>query len=424
MSSKAPSNALPNIATAGLMVLLPAIACRKLLVGLLMRPRTCDAFNHMVLHGPIGAYNRGALSLNYFEHGFIRRGLGGTLLRGIAGSPLAGCVDELLVFHLLSAIWLTIPLALLVKWTIGRDRKAAAWLAILLVASPQLFWAWGGDLGRIDMFVEGCLAWGVIALLRGYVWAAIGSILLGFLAHENAAFYGFPLLGAVHFCTRPRDRRRSAFLPAAALIGGIAVIAVAQMAFTTASTQDIVHAVVRSQLPSEKRDFAAYIAVSGVRGIATSLCRSMGRAATPLYLASALALIALYAWLLRIRFKKSIPYALITALPFTVVSMVAVDYGRWLSYALLNAWLFAAVTIEPGQRSPFRKLDSILRVIVLGGLVIMRPAHIQYPNYFAKVIAQHIWSKKGTRPRRIDACDPSWRSSIGLPVIPDYPDPG
>ena len=165
VSSKAPSNALPNIALAGLMVLLPAIACRKLLVGLLMRPRTCDAFNHMVLHGPIGAYNRGALSLNYFEHGFIRRGLGGTLLRGIAGSPLAGCVDELLVFHLLSAIWLTIPLALLVKWAIGRDRKAAAWLAILLVASPQLFWAWGGDLGRIDMFVEGCLAWGVIALV-------------------------------------------------------------------------------------------------------------------------------------------------------------------------------------------------------------------------------------------------------------------
>ncbi len=208
------------------------------------------------------------------------------------------------------------------------------------------------------------------------------------------------------------------------MIGGIAAIVVAQIAFTTATTQDIVHAVVRSQLPSEKRDFAAYIAVSGLRGITTSLCRSMGRAATPLYLVSALALIALYAWLLRIRFKKSIPYALITALPFTVVSMVAVDYGRWLSYALLNAWLFAAVTVELNDRDPLRRSVGILRFIVLGGLIAMRPAHVQYPNYFAKVIAQHIWSKKGTRPKRIDACDPSWRASIGLPIAPEYPDPG
>ena len=75
--SWAPSNALQNVALAGLMVLLPAIACYKaILIGLIRRPQTCDAFNHMVIHGPIGAYNRGALSLNYLEHGFIRRGLG------------------------------------------------------------------------------------------------------------------------------------------------------------------------------------------------------------------------------------------------------------------------------------------------------------------------------------------------------------
>ena len=303
--SWAPSNALQNVALAGLMVLLPAIACYKaILIGLIRRPQTCDAFNHMVIHGPIGAYNRGALSLNYLEHGFIRRGLGGTLLQWIAGSPLAGCFDELLVFHFLSAIWLTVPLTLLVKWAVGRGWQNGAWLAIILAASPQLFWAWGGDLGRIDMFVEGCLAWAVVALVRGYIWVSIGSVLLGFLAHENSAFYGIPLLGAVYFSSRPRPELRAGYVPAAVMIGGIAAIVVAQIAFTTATTQDIVHAVVRSQLPSEKRDFAAYIAVSGLRGITTSLCRSMGRAATPLYLVSALALIALYAWLLRIRFQE------------------------------------------------------------------------------------------------------------------------
>lgn len=418
-------NGLRNAVTAALLVLLPAIACRRaILFSLLDPPRTCEAFNHLVLNGGIGAYNRAALSLNYFEHGFIRRGLGGTLLDWIGGSPLAGCVDELLLFHLLSAIWLTVPLVLLVRRAIARDRADGAWLAVVVAASPQLFLAWGGDPGRIDMFIEGCLAWAVLALVQGWVWAALGTVLFGLLAHENAVIYGVPLLAALYAGRQPRPDLRKAGLLAAVLAGGIVAIFAGHIAFTTASPQDIVDSVLRSQAPSYKRDFAAYIAATGGKGITTSLCQSLGRPAMPFYVVGSLAIIALYAWLLRIRTGQILAYALITALPFAAVSLVAVDYGRWLSYAVFNGWLFAAATIHPREHGPSGRASYLWRAIVLAGLVAMRPTHVQYPNYFARQVAQRLWTEKGTKLKTIDACDPSWRRSIGLPAEPGYPPPG
>jgi hypothetical protein len=411
----------------GLILLLPALACRRAIVtGLMHRPQTCEAFNQLMIHDGIGAYNRAALSLNYFEHGLIRRGLGGTLLQLFGSSPMAGCVDRLLLFHMFSAIWVAVPLALLVRRAIRDDAYYGLWLAFLLVVSPQLFLAWGGDLGRIDMFVEGCLAWSVLALMRGSLWAVIASLLFGLLAHENTIIYGIPLLAAMFLRTPGRSNSRATLLLAAVLVGGIVLIVLAQSAFTTASSQEIVNSVLRSQAPSNKRDFAAYIAVSGARGIATSLCRSLGRPATPFYLASALALIALYAWLFRLRFRDKILYyyAIVTVLPFIAVSMVAVDYGRWVTYAVLNGWLFAAATADPEERAhPPHRWAMPLRVIVLGVLVAMRPTHVHLPTFFVKTLAERLWSPKATLIRPTDTCDPSWRTSIGLPLNPDYPPP-
>ena len=414
------SKAWLNAWTAVLLVLLPALACRRgILFAALHRPRTCDAFNHLVLHDEIGAYTRGALSLNYFDHGFIRRGLGGTLLRIIDVSPLAGCVDELLVFHLLLSIWLAIPVVLLVRHALRENRASGTWLAILLAASPQLFLAWGGDIGRIDMFVAGCLAWGILALVQGSLWAAAASILFGVLAHENTAIYGIPLLAAVYASNHPRADYKRAYLPAAVLLGGIAAIFLAHLAFTSANTQDIVGSVVRGQSPSYKRDFAAYIAVTGARGIATSLCQSLGRPATPFYIASTLAVIAVYWWLLRLGRRDAIWYLLITVLPFCAVSMVAVDYGRWLSFAVLNGWLFAVARSKPDRPTIADAPNNGWRIIVLIALIAMRPTHVYYPNYFARWVAKHIWSENETKLKTIEECDPEWRDRIGLPGASD-----
>jgi hypothetical protein len=418
----APPAALRNILTALLLVLLPAIAWRKVILkSLLEQPQTCEALNLAVTQGNVGAYNRATLALNYQEHGFIRRGLGGTLLEWVDSSPLAACVDQLLVLHLLSAIWLTIPLVLLVRRMMDQDWRRGAWFALLLAASPQLFMAWGGDLGRIDMFIGGCLAWGVLAVLHQRLWVAVGSLLLGFLAHETSILYGVPLLAALHLHRHGRAGLRTMYLPAAVLIGGTFLIAIGNFALTSASSQDIVNSIVRSQAPSKERDFAAYVAVDSAKGLVTSLCRGVGKAATPFYLAWALGLIALYAWLLWVRFKKALvlPYALATVLPFVMLSLVAIDYGRWLSFAILNAWLFTAAMIPAGERQQSRK-SIVLRLIVLGGLIAMRPSHVQLPSYFAKTVAERLWSKKATQGKTTEECDPSWRASIGLPANTGY----
>jgi hypothetical protein len=409
-----------DLALLVLLVLLPLIACRRIIVfALLNRPQSCEAFNELMLSASSAAYNRGILAVNYFEHGFARRGLGGTLLTILNETPVTGCIDQLIIFHLLSAVWLALPLVLLVRRVARLDGNYGAWLALVLLLAPHLFWAWGGDLGRVDMLTSGCIAWSVIALLSARHAMAILSILAGTLAHESTAIYGIPLL----FVLWPRRDRAGCFRRTAILVAAVALLTVAQFALTTASDDDIVAAVLRTGPPSFLRDVAAYMTSTGARSVVTSWCQSLGRPATPFYLFCVFLLIAVYALLLFVRAKQATRYAFATVLPTVAMSIVAIDYGRWLVMATVNAWLFAAAMAIQEQPPQLAARSFAARLAGLLVLLAMRPPPVYVPNLFVQFVAGRIWGAESAKLREMDECDPAWRTSIGLPAKADYPPP-
>jgi hypothetical protein len=399
----------------GMVIALPVIACRKFLKSALLHwPQSCDTFNTATLDATHAAYNLGVLAINYQQHGLIRRGLGGTIVTVLGGSPLTNCVHPLIVFHLLSAIWLAIPLVLLLRRMLMENLRYGLLLAVVLLVSPQLFLGWGGDLGRTDMFTSGCIAWAVVALLKQHDVVAVGMILTGMLAHESAAIFGIPLLIAILRkppITETSNRFRRVVIT---FVLGCGVIFVAQGMNTTVSSRKIVEAILDSQKPSLLRDVAAYMTAAGPRSIVTSWCQSLGRAATPLYIGCMVVIVLVYPWILSVRRKNLTGYVLATILPLLMISLIAIDYGRWLMFTTLNGWLFAVVSLYSADRRALGNLAVAGRLAVLAALVAMKPTTVFAPSIFVEQLATRLWGKNSTDLKSVDACDPDWRTFIDV----------
>jgi len=414
-SRQRPNAALTGVLAAGLIVGLPVLACRKSIkAAVLNGPQSCQTFNDTALGAANAAYNLGVLAINYQQHGFIRRGLGGTILSALHQSSLSNCVHQLIVFHFLSAVWLAIPMALLLRAILTENRRCAFWMAAVLFVSPQLFWGWGSDLGRTDMFTSGCLAWAVVGLLRRNDVVAVALVLVGSLAHESAAIFGLPLMIALLLVPHVnRSRSRLLRVPVLFAIGCVAIL-IAQDIFTTVRPRDVAQAILHSQPPSLLRDLAAYMTTTGTRSIITSWCQSLGRAATPFYLGCTIVIAAMYAWLLAIQRVNLVKYGLAVFLPLGFISLLAIDYGRWLMFATVNGWLFAVATVGPANRTASGNLVAWGRLVVLAALFAMKPTTVFAPNRFVERVAALIWGKEGTELRSADACDPKWRTFIAF----------
>lgn len=399
----------------GMVIALPVVACRKFLKpALLYWPQSCDTFNTATLDATNAAYNLGVLAINYQQHGFIRRGLGGTIFTLLGGSPLTRCLHPLIVFHLLSAIWLAIPLVLLLRRMLMENFRRGLLLAVVLLVSPQLFLGWGGDLGRTDMFTSGCIAWAVVALLKQHDVVAVGMILTGLLAHESAAIFGIPLLIAILLMPPFNGTIKRLLRVVITFAVGCGVIFVTQGMNITASSRTIVEAILNSQKPSLLRDVAAYMTTAGPRSIVTSWCQSLGRAATPLYIACTVVIVLVYPWILSVRRQNLPVYVLATILPLLMISLIAIDYGRWLMFTTLNGWLFAVVGLYSADGRSLGNLAMAGRLAVLAALVAMKPTTVFAPNIFAEQLATRFWGKNSTDLKSVEACDPDWRSFIGV----------
>lgn len=402
-----------------LLIALPVVACRKILqFAILQWPRSCETFNKTTLDVTHAAYNVGVLAINYQQHGLIRRGLGGTIFAALSGSPLTDCLHPLIVFHLLSAIWLAIPLVLLLRRMMTENFRYGLLLAVVLLVSPQLFLGWGGDFGRTDMFTSGCVAWGVVALLGRRDVVAVGMVLLGLLAHESAAIFGMPLLIAILLKPPVSGTGNRVLRIVITFALGCGVIFVAQGMNTTTSPRKIVEAILDSQKPSLLRDLAAYMTAAGPRSIVTSWCQSLGRTATPLYLVCTVVIALMYPWILSVRRDSLSGYLLATILPLLIISLIAIDYGRWLMFTTLNGWLFTVISLHSTDRRSISNLALAGRLAVLAALVAMKPTSVFAPNSFVEHIATRFWGKGSTDLKNVDACDPDWRTLIGVRTNP------
>lgn len=382
----------------GAAVLAVAIAMRKVLAQL-------------ASGGPLGEvvsnYNLALLSYNYFENGFLRRGLGGTIvaLLGGGGDHLAAS----LLFFLLSAIWLTVPLVVLLWRLEAKAAWSSAWPALILVASPQLFWAWGQDLARADMLVVGLIAWAAIAALDRRL--VLGAVLLaiGALSHETALFYGVALVGAIWWIDARAGRAswREAARAVAVLAGLLVVTALAQHWLGDP------HGAIRTMLRRyPKSEDAVYFTFGGLRGIMVSFCGSYMKPGFYLFVGSIFVLLACYLPILFYRRAQSWLFFVIAALlPMTALSIVAIDYGRWLVFAVANAWIgHVALRLRGVEAVGVSPRGYGLAGVLLLVLLTLRSTAPMYPT-----LAIGAWSDRhlGLDPGfAAEKCDPDWRAVL------------
>jgi len=370
-------------------------------------------------------YNRTVIATNYFEDGFIRRGLGGTI-----ATLLSRDWDRsLLLFIAFSLVWALFPLAILVHRLAKHLPPAAAtYLAFVLALSPQSFFGWSRDPGRTDLLVAGCLALAVIAWLDGRRPLAVLSILFGLLAHETAVVFGLPLLAAMGWADlRSGTTSRRQLMQAAGMAGaGIAVILLLQ--FLLSAPGPVVAANMLRAAPSLVdnpthrlwRDIAIYMAVAGSDALKTAICYNL-ELNSQYWLAffGTLGLLAVYTLVLPLR-RHLLVAALVMWVPAVFMMLIANDTGRWLKLAVLNGWLIAAYHLLRGVGLDLvRWRDLIGGTILLALLLAMGITRYNDVNKaFGTVALKLGYQGPPLLEEWMNHCDPGWRRYVypeGLP---------
>src|SRR6516225_8013785 len=237
-------------------------------------------------HVPRAVYHASILGINYFDFGFVRRGLSGSIAY-LFGSDLLRAT----IWFYLVALGIVVVLALQLL-----NKRIAAPLTlipyVILFGGILLFWAC--DPGRTDVLIAAFLMLAASAMTNRKPAVACVWLAIGLMTHETAIIYGLPLVVALAL----RDRQcRSMPLAKYVTASLVLLIAVAVYIFTDkfphASAETII-STIRNQLPrDESVDMALYAYLSGIRGVRTSMCHNVHDPAYAVHLIEACILIAL-----------------------------------------------------------------------------------------------------------------------------------
>ena len=364
-------------------------------------------------------YNRTVIASNYFNDGFVRRGLGGTIATLL--SP--DWRQSTLFFVLFSFVLLLLPLILLVRSLADRlPPSAVGYMGLVLAFSPQTFLGWSRDPARTDMFVGGCIALAVVCALHRKRLAAIAMVLIGMLAHETAIVFGAPLLLAMNWMDyRAREIDRRLFVQLAlTLIAGVGIILLAQTVLSAPNSAVAAHMLaevpdsVKNSQHRLWRDIAIYMAVAGPDALRTAICANL--TANPQYLFMAIAALlvtGVYGIVFPLR-RHWLTWALVMAVPLVFMLLIANDTGRWLKLAVLNGWLVSVFYLVRG----YAVLDNDETWMPLGvALLMVLLAMGSTPYYRVNRIARNTALTFGYRdplPLRVwmDTCDPGWERHV------------
>jgi hypothetical protein len=97
------------------------------------------------------------------------------------------------------------------------------------------------------------------------------------------------------------------------------------------------------------------------------------------------------------------------------LSIVAIDYGRWLSFAVLTGWLASVATRMKGMEPVDLPARSYVAPLAAFAVVFaMGPGAVFYGSEAVRYAARHIWPPSSEN-MTLDQCDPGWRSVITFP---------
>jgi hypothetical protein len=364
-------------------------------------------------------YSRTVIASNYFNDGFVRRGLGGTI-----AVLLSDDWDRSIwLFIAVSLLLLIVPLVLIMRRLAERlGTSQTIYLGLILALSPQSFFGWAHDPSRTDLLVGACLAFSMLAWLGGHKATAVAAILAGLLAHETAVVYGLPLLAAMALTdlrAGTLDRREAMRLALAACLG-VAAIILLQMAFsvppqvTARNMLDQAPMVAGDPERLLWRDIAIYMAVGGSRALRTALCYNLqvsSRYWPEVF--GCLAVLAAYAFILPLR-RHLVAAALVMWVPAIFMMLIANDTGRWLKLAVLDGWLIASFLLLRGEAAAQLSPRAMgLGAVLFLALLAMGPTrhnnvnraygHLLLRLGYEDHVALDVW---------MNSCDPGWRRYV------------
>lgn len=157
--------------------------------------------------------------INYWEFGFVKRGLLGTIISLAGVNRLVEPLEFTRIVHVIGLIVLSIIFWLFAHrctQELNQDnQRKKPWLYGIFLTSPALFMHFGYDLGRVDLFGLNIT---LIALLlfnssRHWTFRAATALVVttvGLLSHEGYLFLWLPLLGLgmmINLADEPRRRR-------------------------------------------------------------------------------------------------------------------------------------------------------------------------------------------------------------------------
>lgn len=335
-----------------------------------------------------------------WEHGFIRRGLVGTIHASFVD---VATVHDLVLLQTAFAVAAAVGLSVLVVAALKADAAAhdgqltqpalkAALVAGVLLASPGLIQQLFHDVGRLDVF--GLLLLVIVAaLLPGLGRAAglalcIAAGMLAVLIHEAFALWVAPAVLALWY-DRWRAVPQSLVALAIALIGvAVATGVVWQFSYSMHFDLDSAIAMLqqRASFPVHKEAVQVHF-----RNVPDNIAFTVERGSGPRRLAGAalgLVLLASYAWLLlsllgpaaRRRPAEAVVLGALVLAPLTLLA-VGHDFGRWL--AMVNATLAllflstvqrgAPVLSRLGERGMVTSLLAVMLMLLVGPFGVADP---------------------------------------------------
>jgi hypothetical protein len=190
------------------------------------------------------------------------------------------------------------------------DVALARRLAFAIV-SLTIMLRWAEDAGRTDMATAALLAWATVAVQRGRLDWASAAIGVGIFIHESSVIFGVPLLVTLVLMGGGLRSYSAAIKIRAAGALAITLTCYVCMGMLPHSDVQSMADVVRAKfVPKLDVDWALYFALSGARGVATSICQNL---TDPTYwmhpFSGAVVLIVVYTALAG-RFKFNIPVLL------------------------------------------------------------------------------------------------------------------
>lgn len=349
-------------------------------------------------------YNAGWAALNYFNTGFARRELQGTIISPLMAEPMSGVFwAHVLAYAALAGVggWLC------TRSAIPLDRQAALGVVLIAVLARLAL-----DVGRTDVDVMLCglaAAWAASTAR----WAvAAGALVVAVLFHEAGLIVLGPLTAAVAIASQAwrRSKRIDTVLAVAILALGTVLYL---LGFSVRGDHHALGQTVHKLFANpDYADLALYENLTGARGMASAMCYTRMNPAYPLQVISGIGTCALVA--AGLNPSRPVLALAATLLPYLALSYIATDIGRWACFGAFSAVtlsLFTPVRSNIGRRWPMLAAVSACALMSVG-LDFRWAVFAPVPVLDNSVRA---YGPKGPDPlEAITACDPTWRDAIGV----------